>query len=222
MGYARNGFEDDAQYDTENDSITLHSLEHLVVEGQPLIHHLRTPNLLRLRFEKMLSSTDFKHLGISCLRKLSFHADVEDNCTLKPFDYSGLHEIDIRGYQALKRVDSLSFSRLSSIRLKPWYFTNPEGNYLCTELLCNPEGCPLLQELHFERDVDWDILILMLERRNVGLKGIKRIHTVTLPFVPFLIRQTLTLLLAGEKAVRLPLESISLEATREVLFDPTV
>jgi hypothetical protein len=82
--------------------------------------------------------------------------------------------------------------------------------------------CPSLQELHLEECLEWDLLILMLERRNFGLDGVNRIHTVTLPFVPFLIQQTLTLLLTGETAVRPPLESISLEATREVLFDPAV
>ena len=69
--------------------------------------------------------------------------------------------------------------------------------------------------------MEWDILFLMLERRNFGFKSVKRIRTVTF-LVPFFIRRTLTLLLAGEKGVRPPLKSISLEATREVLFDPTV
>jgi hypothetical protein len=124
-------------------------------------------------------------------------------------------------YDPLK-VDVLSFSSLSSIRLKSRYFTNPEGNQLCMELLYNPEGCPSLQELHFKMGLEWDILVLMLERRNFGLKGVKKIHTVTVRYLPSFISPTLTLLLAGEKAERPSLESISLEATREVLFDPTV
>jgi hypothetical protein len=146
----------------------------------------------------------------------------KESYTLNPLEYPVLYELDLGIHEALKPVDVLSFSSLSSIRLTTEYFTNPEGNHLCTELLYNPEGCPSLQELHFQECLEWDILFLMLERRNFGLEGVKTIHTVTLPFIPFFIRQTLTLLLAGEKADRPVLESISLEVTREVLFDHTV
>jgi len=163
-----------------------------------------------------------ENLSISSLRKLTIHPKDEGNYTINHLDYPALFELDLGMYEALKRVDILSFSSLCSIRLKTDYFTNPEGNHLCSALLCNPGGCPLLQELHFKRDLDWDLLVLMLERRNFGGKGVKKIHTITLPFIPLSIHQIITLLLAGEKIERPSLESISLEATRELLFDPTV
>jgi hypothetical protein len=199
-------------------STTLHHLEGLEVRGQALIHRLQTPNLLSLKLEN-ISSTDLECLGVSCLRKLRVGGGSQ---TLKPSDFPVLSELDLGRYATLKPLAILSFPSLRSIRLGTNHFNNPEGNHLCTALLYYPTTCPSLQELHFQECLEWDILFLMLERRNFGLEGVNRIHTVTGPFVPFLIHQTLTLLLAGEAAVTPPLESISLEATREVLFDPAM
>jgi hypothetical protein len=179
------------------------------------------PNLLGLRLA-YTTSAGLKGLDLSSLRTLTIRANHKESYNLDPLDYPMLCEIDLRGYEALKDVDILSFSRLSSIRLNTHLFTNPEGNHLCMSLLCNPEGCPLLQELHCEESLEWDVLILMLERRNFGLKGVKRIHTLTIPFIPYPIHHTVNLLLAGENTKRPPLEPTSLEATRELLFDSTM
>jgi hypothetical protein len=219
---ARDDSQNDTLYNVENHSITLYSLEQLELQGRPLIHRLRTPNLLSLRLEPSAPIAHLECLGTSSLRKLTIRPTEGGGYTLNPPDYPVISELNLGMYNALKPVDVLSFSSLSSIRLKSKYFTNPEGNQLCIALLCNPEGCPSLQELHFKMGLEWDILVLMLERRNFGLKGVRRIHTVTLRYIPFFIHQTLTPLLAGERAERPSLESISLEATREVLFDATV
>jgi hypothetical protein len=202
--------------------ITLRSLEQLTVMGQPLIPWLRTPNLLHLTVDKLTSSADIELLGAFYLRTLHIYGKEGEISLLSPLNYLALRSLILGTHGLLKQVDVLSLSNLSYIWVSTKYFTNPEGNQLCTELLCNPEGCPSLQELHFPATLEWDILFLMLERRNFGRKGVKRIHTVTLSFIPFVIHHNLTLLLTGERAVSIPLESISLEATREVLFDPTV
>jgi hypothetical protein len=225
QSYNRSGSLPDNRNDAENDFITLNYLERLEVRGKTLIHRLRTPNLLSLRLENMISSTDLQRLGVSHLRKLVIHpADPVkgESYVLNPSDFPVLSELDLGQYARLNPVDVLSFSSLRSIRLGTEYFTNPEGNHICTALLYYPTLCPSLQELHFEECLEWDLLFLMLERRNFGLEGVNRIHTVTLRYIPSFIYQTLTLLLAGEKEETPSLDSISLETTREVLFDPTM
>ena len=77
----------------------------------------------------------------------------------------------------------------------------------------------MLQELHSDRCLEWNLLFLMLERRNFGLEGVKRIHTAVFPWVPFTIRSYLTRLLASESIERLPLTLVSIETTREATFD---
>jgi hypothetical protein len=62
----------------------------------------------------------------------------------------------------------------------------------------------------------------MLQRRNTGKNGVSKIGTVSLPFTPFTLRQPLACLLAAESVELPPLASLSLEATREVMFDSTV
>lgn len=181
------------------------------------------PRLLNLRLEGIASPANLKGLDLPTLRKLTINLYGDrGSYNFNPLDYPVLHELGLGMYEKLKRVDVLSFSCLATIRLRTRYFTNPEGNHLCTALLCHPEGCPMLQELHFQKSLEWDILILMLERRNYGLRGVKRIHSIALPFVPFIIRQTLKHLLTGESAERPSLVSISLEATREMLFNSDV
>ena len=83
-----------------------------------------------------------------------------------------------------------------------------------------PESCPFLRQIQLNDFVEWDILFLMLERRNFGLVGIQRIQTLTLPFVPFEYCQYLSCLLEGRLE---PLEKpSSLEVTRDLIFDPNV
>ena len=87
----------------------------------------------------------------------------------------------------------------------------------------HPECCPSLREIHFGDFVEWDILFLMLERRNLGDKRIARIGQVTLPFVPYPFRGPLENVLNG-KCEKKPSEylPLSLEETREVLFESTM
>jgi hypothetical protein len=99
---------------------------------------------------------------------------------------------------------------------------NCQGNRLCVEILYYPEHLPSLQRLHFHSFVEWDILDFMLERRNFGVRNVKRICQVTLPFVPSELRPSFRLLLEGERAERPSNLELSLDTTREVLCDPNV
>jgi len=62
----------------------------------------------------------------------------------------------------------------------------------------------------------------MLERRNQGTKYVSRINEVSLPFVPFILRKPLALLLDGQGAERPSNLELSFEAARELVCDPTM
>lgn len=61
--------QDNTQYDTENYLATLQSLEQLVLQGRPLIHHLRTPSLLSMWLEPSAPIAHLERLDASSLRK---------------------------------------------------------------------------------------------------------------------------------------------------------
>lgn len=106
--------------------------------------------------------------------------------------------------------------------MSPGRLWNPAADHLCLELARYPEHCPLLEQLHFDVCVAWDIFFLMLERRNLGFQSVKRIHTVILPFVPPHLRRLLNTLLDGKHVERPSLVSLSLEETREIICDPAM
>jgi hypothetical protein len=233
LGYLR-GLEslylglDDKDYPSE-DPIILWSLLELTVLSLRTFRFLRTPNVLRLELLNPEGWMELSGLSLPHLRTLIVPSPVIDESPvhivhdLNQLNYHELHQISLSISGHLKSLHNTSLPHLVSITLtsSPW-FTNPQGTSLCMSLLYHPDHLPCLQELHFNLCVEWDILFLMLELRNLGTRGVARIHTVGLPFVPFDFRQSLSLLFVGEIRERPSLMDLSLESTRELLFDRTV
>jgi len=212
-----------------DDPVILWSLRELTVLSVRTFRFFRTPNVLRLELLSPEGWMELPGLGLSHLRTLIVSSPIIDESPVHIFrdlnqlSYPELHQISLTIFGHLKSLHSASLPHLVSITLtsSPW-FTNPQGTSLCTALLYHPDHLQHLQELHFNLCVEWDILFLMLELRNLGTKGVTRIHTVDLPFVPFDFRRSLNLLLVGETTERPSLMDLSLELTRELLFDRTV
>jgi len=91
---------------------------------------------------------------------------------------------------------------------------------LCLIILYHPEICPTMQELEFDGYPEWDCLFLMLEARNLSQRcGVYRIAKITLALIPHHLRAPLASLLGGEPTTRPSNEELSIEGTREILFD---
>ena len=212
-------------------SINLPSLHALRIDGTSPSRFITAPNLLILTGYDVFITEGLASLNALDLHKLvvSFRrvcdADSDEstryNIVLDPWAYPNLVELHLKLYGSIPRLQFSSFSQLIVIKLSsPRRVTNPIGIYLCLHFIYHPEHCPLLQELHSDRYLEWDLLFLMLERRNIGVTSAKQIHTVAFPFVPFALRSYLARLLAGESIDQPPpSSSSSLEATREVIFD---
>ncbi|PVF94334.1 hypothetical protein CPB86DRAFT_689217, partial [Serendipita vermifera] len=53
------------------------------------------------------------------------------------------------------------------------------------DLACRPDSYPSLETIHLEECPEWDILVLILERRNLMTNsGARQISSVTFPFPP--------------------------------------
>lgn len=208
-----------------NNPIKLLLLRSLRVGHPSWLGCIEAPFLLSLHVSGITSGAEMASLTLGRdLRKLVLCSKMlctgdyifNPNLTIK------LAELEIISLGALKRVEFSVFSHLSTIKLVSHHFMNPEGNRICTMLIYYPEACPSLQAIHFNNCLEWDILFIMLEMRNIRTRGIKRILTISLPYIPVTLCGPLELLLAGERSDLPSWVSLSLEETREELWDPAV
>lgn len=90
------------------------------------------------------------------------------------------------------------------------------------DMIMDPCICPTLTEIGLQFVPEWDLLFLMLERRN-RLQGIARIQTLTLPSpIPLVLLEPLTDLLGGRVANRPSNWDLSFCGCMEEYFDPTM
>ncbi|KAG8787560.1 hypothetical protein FRC20_002645 [Serendipita sp. 405] len=91
----------------------------------------------------------------------------------------------------------------------------------CAHLILRPQDFPLLEQLEFYIFPEWDLLFLMLERRNFLLdQSVLKITTVILPTtLGLILRGSLTSLLRGQFANRLSNHDLSIVGIGEIYFD---
>ncbi|KAG8868401.1 hypothetical protein FRC20_003456 [Serendipita sp. 405] len=94
----------------------------------------------------------------------------------------------------------------------------------CAHLILRPCDFPALEELKFYKVPEWDLLFLMLERRNfLQDQAISKITMVTLSTtVGAILKGPLTSLLRGEFTNRLSNRDLSIVGLGEIYFDETL
>ena len=204
--------------------VPLSSLQRLSISVPTSLSSFRTPNLFYLSVRNVTSSTELAQLHLQQLRKLIIFADPELlELSLNPTEYPELRELTIfPSRPALGETWQLaSFPRLTMISLGASRNNRWRGSRLCVELIYSPEMCPSLESVKFYDPVEWDLLFIMLERRNYRLKDVNKITTVVLPFVPFSFQASLDALLDGRPRSSEPSYlDLSMEAIREETCDP--
>ncbi|KIM22593.1 hypothetical protein M408DRAFT_28577 [Serendipita vermifera MAFF 305830] len=207
--------------------VSLPSLIYLGTNNCEILSLLHTPKIYHLELHNPSSMAS---LGTCDVRELCILDIIPGNA--RRFDVHLSSFRNIRELRIMAKNGPIQshyvFPSLPSfpcLRSITWYTIkrmNPEGNRLCMLLLENPYCCPSLEQLHFNDYVEWDILFLMLQRRNFEAVGIKKINTVTLTSVPHAFQNSFSDLLQG-KSTRLPPDiDLSPESTREILCDPNM
>lgn len=207
------------------------TLESLDTNNPELLCYLRAANLLSLSFtwgnHEMPENLRYDHARKLCIT----YEDVGEAIIELPGDsFPSLvelaitlrfgHEVGAFVYGGLKLT---SFQTLSCMTIVGSLFS-PHETMLCLELLHQPDKCPALNEIRFRHgQPDWDTLFLMLEKRNfMQNRGISRIRTITLPFIPSELRAPLSLLLGGQYAERPPNKDLIIGGARELILDDKV
>ncbi|KAG8830536.1 hypothetical protein FRC17_004743 [Serendipita sp. 399] len=169
----------------------------------PLMSNLRCPNLLLLTLRTIYSYTS---------EYVNIDLDAERFPKLSRLHWNSSHlGWNISSHSQLK---TLIFMRGCS----------PIGSNFCEYLILRPGDFPSLEQVEFHEFPEWDLVFLMLERRNFLLDpSISRIRTLVLPTtLGFLMKTPLTLLLGGQFANRLSNHDLSIAGIGETYFDKSL
>ncbi|KIM30332.1 hypothetical protein M408DRAFT_22325 [Serendipita vermifera MAFF 305830] len=204
----------------------LPTLQELDVGDSKLVQFIKAPNLISLRNVSVRSGEELEQLQSRKLQSLhiTIPTAFESAVILRPDILNALRRLTIVLDQTVNNWVVTSLPLLASIQFgRPLDNLNRPGKMLCAQIIYYPETCPSLREIDFGDYVEWDLLFIMLERRNLGRKDATRIEKVSVPFVPLAFRQSLLELLLGRQRRADPSNMVlSLEETRELIFDPSV
>jgi hypothetical protein len=152
----------------------------------------------------------FNDQNISVLNSLNWPAIETANVDANMFDWkrSALHTLQGITLQERRAGDFID----SSITL------------FLRELACNPDSFPSLREITLDGYPEWDVLVIMLEHRNLlADPHIQRIEKVGIPiFTPIFICRTISNLLKSKWLPRPSNKELSLAGNAETILEPTM
>ena len=212
-------------YEPPNGSLHFPHLGELIVNQGRLLWDLVTPQLIALKIPWLESSSSSREPCFTNLWTLETNAVSQYGTgrILDPLHLLNLVRIHIRVHDFDDSVNLPSFPFLTTLKLSASHLTYPQCTLLCISLLYNPDHCPRLEHLDFGAVAELDFLFLMLERRNFLVDSkISRIRKLILPVLGDHLRAPLLSLLKGLYPKRPSLLELSIEGTREALFDEDV
>ena len=117
------------------------------------------------------------------------------------------------------------FTALRRLHILEGFSDDPSPNAVMIPLICDPHICPLLREVEFGFLPEWDLLFLMLERRNYlpHSLDIARIETLVLPSpIPPVLLAPLTEILSGRFIERPSNLELSFHGFMNAYFDASM
>ncbi|PVF93526.1 hypothetical protein CPB86DRAFT_818750 [Serendipita vermifera] len=197
---------DDVLYNWENARISSETLAHLIITGehtdlQPVITQLDCPNLKHADIDARTYSDDAWRLKTG--GKLA-----------------GVPVITWRGKVVglpLESLDNLTKLEFGGLRETSYEFF--------TSLIYNPGYCPSLSQVTFRDPPLWDLLFILLEKRNFlpSGAGVVPIRSIGVPrATPYAMIRDLVDLLRGKYGRRPANSDISVEGISKLYFDSYV
>jgi hypothetical protein len=198
--------------------ILLPSLKRLDCDGV-LVPYINAPALesVRMAGEEGLLTERFSSLLAAHIWNVSKEFG-KTLCSLSDENYSSLQSIAM-DLSTFSGWNMPSLPSLRRIRITSSKHFDQSATMLCVSILYHPHHCPVLEEIEVSGFVEWDILMLMLERRNFRNENIKRISTLRIPLTPPRLGVHLESLLRGVYTERPSNADLSTEAIAEVLCD---
>ncbi|KAG8865714.1 hypothetical protein FRC20_009566 [Serendipita sp. 405] len=192
------------------------------VSARPEVQ-IECPNLLRLQLRHISDDLPHHNSGAHGLA-----------LPLNAYAFNPLsHSIEISFHP---EVGSHSLLSLNTA-LSPWIFGNfphlrrvsfsrymLDWDRFFIPLIQYPHMCPNLDHIEFRTYPPWDLLFLMLERRNLSAPTrISPIKTLIFPYsLPFVLLYPLSQLLGGRETIRPSNYDLSVIGMKEVYMDPFI
>ncbi|KAG8801520.1 hypothetical protein FRC16_000304 [Serendipita sp. 398] len=184
------------------ESLTLYLSPHLIYK---IVNTLQYPNLVSL--------------DLACEDKLWPLGDREFDINPRN-QLSSLYSIEW-GLKGVKwHTTSLPSLRIIKFKDRTLQATSD----FCVSMILRPHDCPSLEQVEFLQYPEWDLLYIMLERRNfLHDSSVCPIRLVSMPSsIGLVLRQPLNGLLRGRFVNRGSNQDVSLAAICEAYFDPSL
>lgn len=154
---------------------------------------------------------------------LSIGEKVEVLWNIRAEDLPLLRLLSITFLGPRTRFDLPNFPSLVEITTTTQSPAFTQGMQLCLSLLQEPQKCLCLEQINLDSLLEWDILYLMLRRRNLHATKASRIKRIRVPSVPAKFRHIFVPLLAGTEALPtshfLRLSYLSIQEAQSRLLD---
>lgn len=203
--------------------IELPSVKYLdLTQCEGVLEAIEAPNLEKLATTTLFSypfpTTSLRNLvSLTLTLDMSIKPQELHFPVLERIIWNGLRQSSPFGHFSLPVVKSIEFSENN--------FMMPNGvaEDFCEILIRQPSRFPLLEEIALSCPPSWDILFLMLLRRNFNQHGYSRIKHLSLSLLPApFILIFLTKVLAGKFSKISPLLEISFDGYLSMYLDPTM
>ncbi|KIM21661.1 hypothetical protein M408DRAFT_29365 [Serendipita vermifera MAFF 305830] len=127
-------------------------------------------------------------------------SNVKQHVELNPRDFPFLKSLSITFNGSGSSFKLPNLLTLIEVRIATQPPALIEAMQLCGSLVCEPEICPKLEKIHLDSFIQWEILFVLLKRRNFGLHpAISKIKELGLPRIAPRFRPVLTSLLNGQE-----------------------
>lgn len=186
-----------------------------------------------IRLTLLCDSVVARSLSSNTLKSLSIHepyggdsTQEEPSTLIFNLDHwPALQSISLQSDLVAWSKFSLAFlSKVTILRDSLDPQKNDKFTYFIKAIACRPDSYPSLEEIELGECPELDILMIMLERRNLLQgPGIKKIRQISFPSsCSNSIRKIISTLLAGKWAERPSNKDISLAGNAEILLDLTL
>ncbi|KIM27386.1 hypothetical protein M408DRAFT_169467 [Serendipita vermifera MAFF 305830] len=183
--------------------VTLSSLESLSVNDARIFDGVGISNLSHLSMRWYDEFEIPAGIGLMQLQSLTIATgnNVKRPVKISPKDFPLLQSISITFHGPRSSFNLPDLPNLIEVRISTRFPAFTQGIKLCTSLMCEPEICPKLERIHLDSFIQWDILFVLLKRRNFGRSpAISKIRELGLPQVAPRFRSVLTSLLQQQEA----------------------
>jgi hypothetical protein len=188
--------------------LELSSLESLRIKDAQMFHGMVIPNLVHLSATYLENFEIPAGFTFTQLRSLDIdigeNVEALDDMSNADFPLLKVLSVTFLGPHGDFPLPNLSSLMEITISTKSPTFT--QGMKFCASLICEPCKYPHLEQINLDSFLEWDLLYLMLRRRNfLQHPFVSRIKTLTLPLLLPKFRPMFGALLEGRHISSVPL-----------------